>query len=39
MDDEKRGEIENNVSTALQNSKYILNLSNDYLDMARIKAN
>lgn len=31
-------EIETNITTALQNSKYILNLSNDYLDMARIKA-
>ncbi|EAR87982.2 ATPase, histidine kinase-, DNA gyrase B (macronuclear) [Tetrahymena thermophila SB210] len=31
-------EIQNNIATALQNSKYILNLSNDYLDMARIKA-
>ncbi|KAL4476273.1 hypothetical protein ABPG74_010006 [Tetrahymena malaccensis] len=31
-------DIQNNIATALQNSKYILNLSNDYLDMARIKA-
>jgi hypothetical protein len=32
----KLNEIYNNVKMCIFNSKYILNLSNDFLDMARL---